>query len=776
MAHHQQWNDADSSDEGGGSVLWAVWRRKWIVVCVAAMATGAAYFYYLKSPPVYQSDAQILLMGKGADLPLEGVESPDTYRQDTLGNHLLLLRSPKILQPAVEKHDLGSLKSLYGKGDPVAVVRGGLTVDRASKPGDTSNVISLSYVGLDAEDCRKILDAVIKTYEEFLSQEHRNLSTDTVQLITRANDELHKQLTEKRAAYRKFRQETPLLWSGEQGSNLHESRLHEIEAARGEVLVENAQAKARIGAIEAAMKDGSRESLLLLATAAMESKGDQTVSPRSGLEEAIFSTVMEEQMLLEDYGPDHPKVKAVRKKMDLIREHLGAGATSEEKKDLLAVYLESLQQELKVGEEKLRELDSLFVKEREAAKAMADFQDTDRDYRDEISRLQVMFDAVVKRLDEISLVNDKDYGGVSLQVISPPSSAWQVQPNLANNLLIGGILGMLAGFMLAFLVDRADRRFRSPEEIRRQLGVPVLGHIPTIAPTRRQLAAQRRDPVRSRVAPVLTTFLQPESPTAEAYRGLRTSLLYSARRSDYRIVQVTSAHPGEGKTTLAANLAISVAQSGKRVLLVDADFRRPKVAKVFGLDDSSGLATVLNGQSELCDSVRETPIVGLWALPCGPLPANPAELLSSAEFTELLDVLREQYDFVIIDTPPLLPVSDPAIVASHADTVILVMRLTKGARDAVIQATEILAGLDAEMLGVVVNGVGSGKPYGGKRTHFRHGQYRYGAGSRYGYGYSQSYGSDGQEVESGATAPREELMADGSYDRPRGERAGHARR
>ncbi|MCL4190402.1 MAG: CpsD/CapB family tyrosine-protein kinase, partial [Thermoguttaceae bacterium] len=280
----------------------------------------------------------------------------------------------------------------------------------------------------------------------------------------------------------------------------------------------------------------------------------------------------------------------------------------------------------------------------------------------------------------------------------------------------------------------------------------------------------------SRVAPVLTTFLQPESPTAEAYRGLRTSLLYSARRSDYRTVQVTSAHPGEGKTTLAANLAISVAQSGKRVLLVDADFRRPKVSKIFGLDDSAGLATVLSGQSELCDSVRETPIVGLWALPCGPLPANPAELLSSAEFAELLDVLREQYDFVIIDTPPLLPVSDPAIVASHADTVILVMRLTKGARDAAIQATEILAGLDAEMLGVVVNGVGSGKPYGGQRTYFRHGQYRYGAGSRYGYGYSQSHGSNGQDVEFRTAAPREELMADGAHDRPRGERAGQPRR
>jgi capsular exopolysaccharide synthesis family protein len=483
-------------------------------------------------------------------------------------------------------------------------------------------------------------------------------------------------------------------------------------------------------------------------------------------------------MLLEDYGPDHPRVKALRKKMDLMREHLSGaeeGEVIEEKKDLLAVYLESLEQELKVGEEKLRELDMLFTTEREAAKTMASFQVADETYRGEISRTQALFNAVVKRLDEINLVSNNNYGGVTLQIISPPSGAWQVQPNLANNLLIGGILGMLAGCMLAYAVDRADRRFRSPEEIRRELGVPVLGHVPMITPTRRQLAAQRRDPSRAKIAPVLATLLQPESPAAEAYRGLRTTLLFSARRSDYRVVQVTSAHPGEGKTTLASNLAISLAQSGKKTLLVDADFRRPRIDTVLDLDDSCGLATVLSGQSELCDSVRTTAVEGLWALPCGPVPRNPAELLSSAEFAALVEVLREQYDFVIIDTAPLLPVSDPAIVASHADTVILVMRLTTGARDAAIQATEILAGLEAEVLGVVVNGVGSAKPYGGRRTRFRYGQYRYGVGSRYGYGYGPYHGgSDSRE--NGPPAQGEAAEAAANGERPTARRVSRAHR
>jgi succinoglycan biosynthesis transport protein ExoP len=267
-----------------------------------------------------------------------------------------------------------------------------------------------------------------------------------------------------------------------------------------------------------------------------------------------------------------------------------------------------------------------------------------------------------------------------------------------------------------------DKSFRSPAEIRRRLGLPVIGHIPQI---RIDTPADVNAP--GGLDPVLAAALRPKSVEAEAYRGLRTQLYFSTQGRGHQVVQVTSPNPGDGKSTLAANLAVSIAQSGKRVVLIDCDFRKPRVHKIFDLPSTGevGLAGVIAGEAPIQAAVRPSGLPNLDLLPCGPRPANPAELLTSPQFQHALDEVRKAYDFVIVDTPPLLAVSDPSVVASRVDGVLLTFRMTKKVRPAAERAREQLAALGANVLGVVVNGWASGG----------RGYYDYNYGSSYGYRY-----------------------------------------
>jgi len=726
--------------EGGLDLLAMAWRRKWIAVSMTILALGLGYLYFLKATPVYKSSAQILLIKKTADLPVAGTEGQVNY-EDELSTHMILICSPLIVGEAVAKHDLASLPSLRGHGDATQAIIGGLKATRAGgRDASDPNVFELAYEGLDPGDCAKIVTAVFESYQDFLGETYQDFSQETIRLITKAKDELHKQLTEKETTYREFRQESPLLWKGEAGANVHEARLAEVEAARSAVLVENSGIKAKIAAIDAAIqKGGNREALLLLIAAddSTESPASSR-SPRGAFEQQMFATLLEEQMLLEDYGPDHPKVKAIQKKMQLIREHLGTmplpEGAEDEPTDFLAVYLESLRQQLDVGQQRLHEYDQLFEQEREAAKAMASFQVSDETFRNEIARTQQLFDGIVKRLEEMNLI--EDYGGVSAQLISPPSMGALVKPKMPIVLSVAGVLGLFIGFGLGYLVELADMRFRSPDDIQRQLGLPLVGHIPVIEAGQRKASRADKKSGDHAPSPLLCTYHRPKSRQAEAYRAVRTAVYYSGQ--GHKLIQITSPSLGDGKTTLATNLAVAIANSGKNVLLVDADFRRPRIHKYFALDNETGFSSLIAEDKEIPDVVQETVVPNLWALTCGPRPQNAADVLTSPRLPQLFDVLKEKYDFVIVDSPPLLAVTDASVIAPQADAVLMVVRLTKHARHAAVRATEMLDSLGARVLGVVINGIG--KQHRGYGREYRYGGYGYG-GYRYGYryGYASAY-------------------------------------
>ncbi|HPM79537.1 MAG TPA: polysaccharide biosynthesis tyrosine autokinase [Candidatus Anammoximicrobium sp.] len=747
-ARQVEFSGPPEQQESGWAFLGFIWRRLWLILLAVVVALGLGYLNFLKQPAVFQSSAQMLVVKLRPSVPIPAAPGERTDKgYDTTQE--TLLRSPVIVGKAVEKHGLGSLPSLRGSGSAVGQIIAGLEVTGTTST--TGDIIRFSYSSNLREDCPKVLDAIIDAYRDFLGETYENVNQETIDLITQAKDVLDRQIGETQKEYQTFREAAPLLYLGGEGKNVHEARLQQIEGIRAELEAQNWRTQAKIDAIEGALKrGGSREALNLMIGHLREADGtDQpgVAGTRMSVEEQMFPLLLEEQMLLEEYGADHPKVQAVRKRIEFTRQHLlgshpAAGdATATQQKDFYQIYLDSLREQLRLNEEQLASMTRLFDRQSTEAKAIDKYKVRDSDYLASVQRKERMFDAVVARLEEINI--SKELGSVKTQVIQPPGLGNQTAPDLKKSLTTAAILGLLAGLGLAFVADSLDRRFRSPDDIRNDLGLPVVGHIPVIPVSREQRQArEQQDDADGSLDPVLRVFHHPRGRIAEAYRAVRTALYFSTRGSGHKVLQVTSPNPGDGKTTLASNLAVSIATSGKRTLLVDADFRRPRVHKLFGIQDVAGLSEVMAGSVELADAVQETAIENLSVLVCGRRPANPAELLTSNKFQELIEVLREKYDLVIFDTPPVLAVTDPLAVAPRMDGVLLVIRLAKSARNVTRKAIESLDSLGATVLGVVVNGIGGGSRYGGygySSYGYRYGgygyRYRYG-----GYGYNYRYG------------------------------------
>jgi capsular exopolysaccharide synthesis family protein len=311
-----------------------------------------------------------------------------------------------------------------------------------------------------------------------------------------------------------------------------------------------------------------------------------------------------------------------------------------------------------------------------------------------------------------------------------------------------GILGGgLVGFGLAWLRDLMDHRLKSVEEIASVLQLPVLGALPYFAEQPDKAAAGR------------LVALAPRSGPAEAVRTLRTALHFGLADKDIKSIVITSPSPGDGKSTIASNLAIAMAQSDQRVLLIDADLRKPTQHLIYETSAKQGLGSVLTDRRPVVEAILPNVISNLDLLPCGPLPHNPVELLNNGFFAETLEKLRARYDRIIIDAPPVMPLADARVIAAIADATLLVLRAEHSTRRIGLAARNELWRVRATRIGVVVNGVPMRKQ-----------GYGYGDGYGYGYGYGNgnygyiAYGDDGSSVENGRSQQRKALPSKKNSD------------
>ena len=312
-------------------------------------------------------------------------------------------------------------------------------------------------------------------------------------------------------------------------------------------------------------------------------------------------------------------------------------------------------------------------------------------------------------------------------------------PNMLRNLAFALALGLSTGIGLAFLVESMDNTVRTPEQAQTISSLPSLGMIPLGSRSTREMRGSSKLALASsKEAVELVTKSRPRSQMAESYRALRTSLLLTFPGGPPKVILITSALPEEGKTTTSVNSAIVLAQKGTRVLLLDADLRRPSIHKTLGMGPTLGLSNVLTGAASLQEAIVPSTIVPeLFLLPAGTPPPNPAELLASTKMKDVLEELRKHYDHIIIDSPPTLSVTDAVVMSTAADAVVLVIRSGHTTRPALRRARDILRQVNARVCGVLVNAVNLNSP-----DYYYHYEYQ----GKYGHGYYQEEASSLTDV------------------------------
>lgn len=722
-------------------------RRRWLrlSLCLLVGVAGALTYHYL-TPPKYESRARIMVEQKNASHVTSGPQgngANNGVTDDVMSTHIQLVQSRRILEDAVEAESLAQLPIVQSKlrkypdpldyfGERLFVTRGGKGQSKAAR------VLNIAFQHEDPVESRDIVKAIVASYQGFLRENFQDVNLEAVNLITKAKSELGGELEQAEENFRDFRRRAPLLWKGDQSANIHRDRYEQIQNELSTLQLQATEAKTRLTVVEEALTQYDAEGAGdLVRLSVIDEKnatrmGALVLVERGEAESAEFIKRQPERMekarreydtlvqlkvklrtLLQDFGPEHPEVKTTTQQISIMEELLASmsGELTTRNKDnlvdpktLVDAYVRILKHDIVSLDRKDQELAALADEEEEAAKSLISFELEGEVLRKDVARRQELYDTVVDRLREINLA--KDFEGYFTPEIDRPQLGKQVWPKLPVSVVLGVLSGLALGVVAAALAEYRDLSFRTPDEIKGMLELPILGHVG-------RLDARKRRVARGSVTDAsIVAYHQPKSVSAEAFRGLRTHLFFQIQGQKHPVLQCTSPDQGDGKSTVAANLAVSLAQSGRDVLLVDCDMRRPRVHKLFGVDGEQGLSNVLAEDLDPALHIQPTETERLAVLCCGSPPDNPAELLASPAFDRFLERIRDQYDVVLLDTPPLLPVADPCIIAPRMDGVILTIRIGGENRPRAMRAKEALDDASARVLGVVVNGTAAADGYG----------------------------------------------------------------
>lgn len=471
-------------------------------------------------------------------------------------------------------------------------------------------------------------------------------------------------------------------------------------------------------------------------------------------EREILPLRVQREAAIQQYGENHfsvvdfnRRIKALEEELErlnrgyseqvLILDEKLAEREQEEAEEALRTVVAAFRARIEDRKLEIQRYNQDIARERAKAADLAQAEEEYKSWERKLEGARALLQEIQGQMQRLDLTDTDN--GVELSELMKPTPPAIVGPNLLL-LVVGGIgIGLLAGCSLAYLLESQAGTFRNADDLSAVLRLPILAHIPFDPGRVKRIRGEEQDPIAA-LDEKLAVVHRPSSMAAEATRACRTAVFFEAAASNAKIVQVTSPLPSDGKTTIAGNLAASIAQAGKRVLLIDADLRRPQLSDNFALSAGLGLTNVLNGDCDPIEAYHPTPVKNLFVMPSGPIPVNPAEALSLPETAEMLQWARDEFDLVIVDTPPLLVVTDASIMASLVDGVLLTVKIRRKSKVNAMEAVGILRGVSANIFGVIVNASDDGAGSDGYRGY---GYYRY---SRYASKYNVTSGYGGERT------------------------------
>lgn len=459
-----------------------------------------------------------------------------------------------------------------------------------------------------------------------------------------------------------------------------------------------------------------------------ESLPDVLASPLvQQLKQELASVEAERANLGKKFKPGYPKMAQAVAREASLKQRLAA-EISKIVSGIESSYLAARNREEQLDKQLLSQKDQVLAQK----DIGADYDTLKRD----VDTAQQLYSSLLQRLKDLDVAGEIKVTNVSVvDKAEIPQRASSPKPLL--NLTIATLLGAMLGVGIAFFLEYLDDTLKTPEDLEHKLGLPALGVVPAFT-TNMPGYGRKRFPLESLAKlPLvkgengasgkdLVTHTDPRSPVSEAYRTIRTAILLSSADNPPKVILFTSGCAGEGKTVTAVNQALTLAQAGGRVLLIDGDIRKPRLHRLFNLPNGHGLSTYLTAQSSLAAVIHPITLNGsdhdtsagapihperqqlggeLHVIPAGPLPPNPAELVGSARMRETLDALRAQYDYILIDTPPVLPVTDAVLMSTMSDGVVLIVRAQDTPIDVTRRSRDRLTRARAKILGVVLNDV-----------------------------------------------------------------------
>lgn len=646
--------------------FWRIARRHIaMIAAVTALCLLGALAYLQQATPLYRGTARFTVEPAGLRQTSASSQVPQ------LGNFLRTqserVTSRAILALALGNPDLKDVRTFARVPSRLNTLRQGLTIDI----GRTDDTISVSFDTPYADEAPRIANAVVDAYKRYQTQPAQSSSSDVVALYDGQLDKLRRDLDATTAKMQAIEQKYGVLSSNAAANeDMNQRRLAAISQELTIAQFETLKAKTDFDdANEALPKDASNSPATknpakpLIVSAEQEEKLRSEMTDLEARREAFRLR----------YLPDHPAIQELARRIQEVnREYVAAV----QQRWLLAMRRE---QQLQTGyDAEQKRIVDLGARTADYERLAAD-----------ADHLHKSIDNLESRIQAIEVTRDSS--GVDIDFFDPAETSFQSHPRWGSTLAMTLLLGLMLGAGAALLRESMDDRLRSSEEIRASAGLPVLGAVPQMPFVMSLSVAAQKVAVDS------------SSEVAEAYRAIRAAIDSRAPRDRCRTIVVTSPDASDGKTTSASNLAIAMAQVGKRVLLIDAVLREPTLHAIYSVSPNAGLGGILSGQVSIPQkTIRKTALNGLWVLPAGLAPADPTDLLNSPELPELLMDLADDYDHIIIDAPPVTGAPDARIIAASCDLTLLVVRADTATRRRTNAARDALIGVGAHLLGLIL--------------------------------------------------------------------------
>ncbi len=709
-----------SQESALGEYIRVLMKRKWTILACLVTIFSLVAIASLKMTPVYEASGSIAINKPDSGLvnfnnsPTFSVDYYDPTEMETevkiLQSDLLALQVVKELgldrRPEFGGQTAPLASSLDLAPDPLQADTGRTTALLGSFRGSlkvalapNTHIIEVHYRSPDKELAANVVNTLMTTYTE---NNFKSRFDSTMQ----ASDWLSKQLVdlqmkvetsqEKLVHYQK---EHEILGIDEK-QNITTAKLDELNKALTTAESERMDKESVYRLVQAGDTDTIASAATVLDAAGAGSTSQSSLLDALRTREADLKIQAAE--LNTQFGPSYPKLAQINNQLKEIDAQLLA-ETKKVGGKIRGQYMAALQRENMLH-------DALEKQKQEANKLNESAIEYSLLKRDLDTNRQ-LYEGLLEKLKEAGVSAGLRSNNFRIvDVARVPTGP--VEPNIPRNLSFAFMLGLTSGVGLAFLLEGLDNTVRTTEQAQMISGLPPLGMIPLGSRTTREGANSKRLVIAtSKEAVELITQVRPQSQMAESYRALRTSLLLSNLGAPPKVIMVTSALPQEGKTTTSINCAVVLAQKGIRVLLIDADLRRPSIHKTLGMGPRSGLSNVLTGSSTLEQAITRSPILpNLNILPAGTPPPNPAELLASSNMRDVLEELRGQYDHIVVDTPPTLSVTDAVVLSPRADAIVLVIRSGQTTKQALRRSRDILTQVNAKVSGVLLNAVDLSSP------------------------------------------------------------------